>query len=196
MHNKFDKVSYTAASMMEVVIIFTAVTSIMKSDLKNSGLSLLAFVCITIPFIISHAAKKKKIVLPKSFNLVSILFIFAALYLGEINNFYIKYKWWDLFLHAVFGFFGVIVFLHAIRGVMRREIEVSKKRYAMFSVIIAFCFTITAGTLWEIFEFSGDYIFNSGMIKGGLQDTATDLLTKIAAALIPSVYYYLKNKET
>lgn len=195
MHNKYDKAAAIIAVIIEAVLIFSAVTSIIQNNMKNIGLSLLTVVCITIPFIISFIVRRKKLLFPKSFNLVSVLFLFAALYLGEINTFYVKYMWWDLLLHAIFGFYAVITSLHAIQGVIRREIEISKNRYVMFSVLIAFSFAVTLGTIWEMFEFSGDFIFKSGMIKGGIEDTATDLLVKIAAAFITSAYYYLKNRE-
>ena len=195
MHSKYDKATI-AAVIIEAILVFSAVTSITQKNMKNLGLSLLAMVCTTIPFIISYIARKKKILLPNSFNLVSVLFIFSALYLGEINNYYIKYMWWDLLLHSFFGFYTVIILLHAMQGIIRREIDVSKNRYLMFTIMIAFSFAITLGTLWEMFEFTGDFIFKSGMIKGGLEDTASDLLVKIAAALSTSIYYYRKNRKT
>jgi len=68
-----------------------------------------------------------------------------------------------------------------IKGVIRKEVEITKKRFTVFLVIFAFSFTIALGTLWELFEFSGDYLFGKDMIKGGLEDTATDLLVKTAS---------------
>lgn len=195
MHSKYDKATIVAV-IIEAILIFSAVTSIAQNNMKNIGLSFLAMACTAIPFIISYIARKKKLSLPNSFNLVSVLFIFSALYLGEINNFYIKIMWWDLLLHAFFGFYTVIILLHAMQGIIRREIDISRNRYLMFTIMIAFSFAITLGTLWEMFEFTGDFLFKSGMIKGGLEDTATDLLVKITAALITSIYYYRKNRET
>jgi len=83
-----------------------------------------------------------------------------------------------------------------IKGVMRKEVEITKKRFTLFVVIFAFSFTIALGTLWELFEFSADYLFGKDMIKGGLEDTATDLLVKTASAFITSLIYYNKNKNS
>lgn len=195
MHKKNNKVAVITAVIIEAVLLFSAMTSLLQNNLKSLGLSFLAIVCIALPFIISYVSNKKKLLLPKSFNLVSVLFIFAAMYLGEINTFYIKYWWWDLLLHAVFGWYMVIVLLHAIKDVIRREIEVSKNRFVMFKAVFAFNFAVSLGTLWEMFEFLGDFLFKSGMIKGGIEDTSTDLLVKIAAAIATSTYYYFKNRD-
>jgi hypothetical protein len=46
-----------------------------------------------------------------------------------------------------------------------------------------------------MYEFSGDYLFGTEMVKGGLDDTATDLLIMIAAATATSIYYYFKNRK-
>lgn len=196
MNRKYNKIAVYISVIMEAILIFSAARNIFQNNMNKIGLYLLTMVCILLPFIISYIAGKKKIHIPDSFNLVAVLFLIASLYLGEINSFYVKLSWWDLFLHALFGYYMVIVSLHGINGVIRREIDVSKNRYAMFSVIFAFSFSIALGTIWEVFEFLGDFIFRSGMIKGGIEDTATDLLVKIVAAFITSTYYYLKNKES
>lgn len=193
MYNKLSKVTILSAIFMEAVFIYTAITSIMQNNIKILNKSLLAFISIAIPFIISYVANKKKIKLPVTFKFVSILFIFAAQYFGEIHNFYTKIWWWDLLLHSIFGFYSVIIFVHITKNVIRKEEDVSYKRYNMVTSLFAFNFAVTLGTLWEMFEFSGDFLFNTGMIKGGLEDTATDLLVKIAAAFLTSIFYYYKN---
>jgi len=66
----------------------------------------------------------------------------------------------------------------------------------MFSAIFAFSFSVALGTIWEAFEFSGDFLFKTGMVKGGLEDTSTDILINIAASLITSAYYYLKKRKS
>lgn len=196
MQNKYNKIAVITAIIMDTVLIFSAVTSIKQNNLDILYIYLLAIVCIVLPFIISYAANKRNIFLPNSFNLVSILFIFSAHYFGEIHNFYNIYWWWDLLLHSVFGSYAVIVSLHIIEGVIKRKNETPKNRYILFLIIFAFSISIALGTLWEMFEFSGDYFLKTSMIKGGLEDTSTDLLVKITAALITSAYYYFKLKKS
>lgn len=196
MSNKYNKYAVILAVLMQAVLIFSLVTSFIQNNTKTLWLSVLTIACMFLPFIISHIAYKKKLIIPTTFNLVSIIFLFCTLFLGEINNFYMKYWWWDLMLHAVFGIYMVIVSLYVTRGMIRREIDISRNRFGLFAVIFAFSFAVSLGTIWEMFEFLGDFIFKTGMVKGGLEDTATDLLVKIIAALLTSTYFYLKNRES
>lgn len=193
MYNKLSKVPIILVIFMEAIIIFTAITNMLQNNMNILNKSLLAIISITTPFLISHIASKKKIQLPVNFKLVSILFIFAAQYFGEIHNFYTKIWWWDLLLHSIFGYYSVIIFVHIIKDIIKKEKDISYKRYNLLISLFAFNFSLTLGTLWEMFEFLGDLLFNTGMIKGGLEDTATDLLVKIAAAFLTSVFYYYKN---
>lgn len=195
MINKYNKIAAVSTVIFMSLLIYTAIINY-SSDKKILSLIILALICLAIHYIISFIANKKNLHLPSSFQLFGVTFIFLAIYLGEIHNFYNRFWWWDLILHSLFGCYTVIVSLHMIRGVIRKEVEITKKRFTIFTVIFAFSFTMALGTLWELFEFSGDYLFKQEMIKGGLEDTATDLLVKTASALITSLLYYNNNKNS
>lgn len=185
MYNKNSKLAILSAAIFEIIIIIAA--------RKKLFLSLTAAFCIIIPFIITYMSNRKKIRLPDSFQPVIVVFMFLALYLGEIRDFYDKIWWWDLLLHAIFGAYAVITAIYISEDIFMKNPKITKKQYALFKSLFAFCFSITLGTLWEIFEFSGDYIINSKMVKGGIEDTSTDLIIKIIAALIYSIIFYFKN---
>jgi hypothetical protein len=131
--------------------------------------------------------------LPPSFQLITILFIFSAQYLGEIRKFYLKFWWWDLLLHAVSGSYVVIIAIYLNKSSNRKKQEVTEHQFIILNTIFAFGFSIALGTLGEIFEFIGDYLLKTNMIKGGLNDTATDLIIKILAALITSLFITYKS---
>jgi len=193
MNSKNNKLATILAVFFEIILISTSIISVVSSQWKNFLLCLLTIVCLTLPFIITYIANKKKIVLPPSFQLATLIFIFLTQYLGQIRKFYFRFWWWDLFLHIIFGSYTVIIGLYYIQGIIRKDEKITKQRFTLFTVIFAFSFSITLGTLWEMFEFIGDYLFKTNMIKGGLQDTATDLIVKIVAALITSIIYYFRN---
>ena len=196
MKNKHSKLTIGIAVLFEIILITTAIFKIILKQFEGLFLFPGAIVCIILPFIVTHIANKKKIVLPSSFEFISLLFILLALYFGEINKLYTIFAWWDLFLHGMFGSYAVIIALHLAQGVILKEKDVTEKRFIIFTLIFAFSFAITLGTLWEIFEFLADYFFYADMVNGGLQDTATDLLIKIFCAFITSVvWYYSKTKN-
>ena len=132
--------------------------------------------------------------LPSSFFAVIVIFIFATLFLGEAFDFYDRYWWWDLVLHAgsaiAFGLFGFLLIFMMFEG----------NRYAAPPVAIgfvAFCFALSIGATWEIFEFSMDQIFGTNMQKSGLVDTMTDLMIDALGAALGATagFFYLKGQQ-
>lgn len=195
MSNKNGSLAIGMVVLFEIIVIASAIASIISGQWKNLGLSLLGIVCLPIPFIIAGIAAKKNILLPLSFEYIMLVFIFLAQYFGEIRGFYFKFWWWDLFLHALFGCYMVIVGLYASDGIITKKNGITEKRFTFLRVFYAFCFAIALGTLWEVFEFVGDYLVKSHMVKGGLEDTMTDLIVKILSAFITSVIFYRKLKK-
>ena len=195
MINKSTKLSYILAVIIGIVLIITVISDIQVGNKSNFYLYLIASLSITLPFIITFICNNKKVNLPKSFQTTTLIIIFLAQYFGEIRKFYLKIWWWDLLIHAIFGSYVVIIAINSLKNIIRKEQNVTNKRYLFFTLLFSFSLSITLGTLWEIFEFSGDYLFKTNMIKGGLEDTATDLLVHIIAAFVTTIviYYYEKN---
>jgi len=190
-----SKKAARVAAVFEIVLLITAMVSTASRQWKDLALSLLAMICLILPFVIARIAKNKNIALPSVFQLITVLFIFMAQYLGEIKRFYQLFWWWDLLLHAIFGSFVVVVTLYSINGMIKKDQEMTDQRFTLFTVIFAFSISITLGTLWEMFEFVGDYLFKAGMVKGGIEDTATDILVKILAAFITALICYYRSLE-
>ena len=198
MKNRHSKLSIGIAILFEIIMITTAIFKIISGQWEGLFLFPSAIICTTLPFIITHIANKKKILLPSSFEFMSVLFILLALYFGEIMKVYTTFWWWDLFLHGMFGSYAVIIGLHLIQGIIVKEKNTTEQRFTIFTLIFSFCFSITLGTLWEMVEFLADYFFKADMVNGGLEDTATDLLIKIFCAFITCIICYhrkLKNKK-
>jgi len=191
--NGNHKIANKISILLIILLIVTAILSISSSQWKNLFISSLAIASIIFVFIIEYFFKRKKILLPPSFVLVAILFIFSALFLGEIIGFYNLFWWWDLLLHFIAGMYFTIVQLYLMQDIVSKNPVTTKKRFTILTIIFAFSFSITFGVLWEEFEFIGDYLFNTNMVKGGLEDTMTDLLIKTLGAFISSIIYYFKN---
>lgn len=183
-----SKLPVVSAILFETILLVTLIVSIISKQWQDFFLSLLAIVCLLLPFIISYLAKKMNIMLPSSFQTIALLYIFSAQYLGEIRKFYSLW-WWDLLLHALFGGYAVIIAINLRKGVIQKDQAATNKRFTLFTALFAFCFSIALGTLWEIFEFGGDYFFKTSMVKDGLLDTATDLIVKIIAAFLTAALF-------
>ncbi|MCO1603521.1 hypothetical protein [Desulfosporosinus nitroreducens] len=195
MNNRSSKLSIGMALCFETILIYTAIVNVAFRQWKNLSLAMLAVVCLISPFIVTRIANQRNILLPSGFQTIALVFIFFAQFLGEIKNFYVVFWWWDLFLHAIFGSYAVIIALYLIKGIFEKRQEITEQRFRLFAVIVAFSVAIALGTLWEMFEFVGDYLFKTNMVKGGLEDTSMDLLAKIAAAFCTAIFYYFHGSK-
>lgn len=144
--------------------------------------------------------RRWKIYLPPELELLVIAFVFAALFLGETRGYYGRFWWWDVALHATSGvLLGVFGFLlvHVLNGIPRLDIQMQPGFVAFF----AFCFALSVGAVWEIFEFAMDTLVGTNMQKpflgdpSGLTDTMWDLILDAAGAFVVSLsgYVYLKR---
>ncbi|MDF1576847.1 MAG: hypothetical protein P1P81_00200 [Desulfobulbales bacterium] len=140
--------------------------------------------------------------IPVEFHFTAVIFIFASLYLGEIQSFYQRFWWWDIVLHGSAGLLmGITGFLlvYLLNESKRVELHMTPGFISLF----AFSFAVTIGTLWEIFEFSMDQLFLLDMQKtmlgdpSGLTDTMWDIIVNALGAFIVSFtgWRYLKRKE-
>ena len=122
--------------------------------------------------------------LPPSFLAAIALFILATLYLGEVQDFYDRFWWWDLALHfgsaMGFGILGFLLVFMLFQG----------DRYAAppWAVgVLSFCLAMTVGALWEIFEYAMDTLFGFNMMKSGLPDTMGDLIVDAVGAALAAL---------
>ncbi len=83
------------------LVILCMVLEFIRGDLNNAFLCLLSLTLFMLPFFIE---RKFKIDLPNTLEIIIMLFIFSAEILGEINNFYGLFPYWDTMLHTINGF--------------------------------------------------------------------------------------------
>jgi hypothetical protein len=108
--------------------------------------------------------KRLNIELPTVLESIAYIFIFCAEILGEISGFYVKYPFWDTMLHTVNGFiFAAVGF--CLVDIFNRSPKIKFQLSPGFLAIVAFCFSMTIGTLWEFFEYIMDVLFRLDMQK-------------------------------
>jgi len=180
-------VGYILRLFILIAIIGSTYTGQWIMVLLSSGILIMSF----IPDIIT---KKTTINIPEEFELLFIIFIFAAVILGELNGYYTKIWWWDLMLHSIAGFnlglWGLTILFILYE---EEKVQASPILIAMFT----FCFAMAIGAVWEIFEFAGDQILGTNMLRSGLLDTMGDLIVDAIGALIASTlgYFYIKYNK-
>lgn len=163
---------------------------------------LLGLLAMFVPSILS---KKLKITIPSNMYIVYILFLWGSVFLGEVRNFYYRVPNWDTILHtcsgAMLGALG-FSFIHLLNKNEKVQFELSP----LFVCMFAFCFAITLGVIWEIYEFTFDGLLGLNMQKFALEngipligrmalkDTMKDLIVDGLGALVMSTVGYISLK--
>lgn len=157
---------------------------------------------ITVTLIPMVLGRHYQIHIPAEFQILTVLFVFAALFLGEIHRYYDKIWWWDMALHASSGLLlGIFGFL--LVYVLNQDERIQLSMRPHFVALFAFMFAVTVGTLWEIFEFAADSLLGTNMQKpmlgddSGLTDTMWDLILDVLGAMIISLlgWWYMVRGE-
>jgi Predicted membrane protein len=172
-----------------LALLSEAVVSLATGRYASTFIALGTFGLTLVPMALS---RRFRIYIPRSFMAGIVVFLFATLFLGEVGDFYYRYWWWDVVLHGGsalgFGLVGFVAIFMLFQG----------DRYAAppwAMGLFAFCFAMSIGALWEIFEYAMDQIFGTNMQKSGLQDTMWDLIVDAGGGLIGALsgVIYLKR---
>lgn len=146
--------------------------------------------------------------IPNLIEIIYIIFLFLAIYLGEVQNFYYLFPNWDTILHFFSaGMLGAVGFLLVdfLTGIEKLNLRLTPGFVSFF----AFCFAITSGVVWEIYEFFADGILGTNMQKfmtyegeilngrEAVRDTMEDLIVDALGSLLVVMigYIYLRRKR-
>ena len=143
------------------LVILTLIRHALRFDLESVFLCGLTLVLLVLPSILT---RKLQIELPSTLEIIILLFIFAAEILGEINSFYVRVPNWDTMLHTLNGFLCAAVGF-ALVDMLNRSDVFSFKLSPIYLAIVAFCFSMTVGVLWEFFEYGVDCFLGFDMQK-------------------------------
>ncbi|MDC7124131.1 MAG: hypothetical protein PQJ46_01095 [Spirochaetales bacterium] len=181
------------AFILRGLFITSLIISIVRGRFDLIPISAVSFILTFIPSILERSIR---VSLPASFQVVLLIFIFGAQFLGEIFDYYERFWWWDLLLHGWSGvLLGLVGFI--LVYILNEASDVGVVMSPFFVAFFAFCFAVTCGVVWEVFEYLMDIIFGTDMQKSGLQDTMGDLIIDTAGALIISVngFFTLRDKK-
>ena len=156
-----NKATLTVYLVLRVLVILTLVRSFLRGEFESVLLSGLTLVLLILPSIFSRSLN---IELPRTLEVIILLFIFAAEILGEINSFYLRVPNWDTMLHTMNGFLCAAIGF-ALVDMLNRSDRFSFKLSPVYLALVAFCFSMTVGVLWEFFEYTGDRFFVFDMQK-------------------------------
>lgn len=155
------KSSFIVYMTLRALVILVMIPQILNRNFENVFLCALTLVLLVMPSLIQI---NLKIELPTALEIIILLFIFAAEILGEIQAYYEKIPMWDTVLHTLNGFLMAAIGF-ALVDILNRNKKISFQLSPAFLAIVAFCFSMTVGVLWEFFEFTADQVMHTDMQK-------------------------------
>ena len=167
-----NKTTLTVYLVLRALIILIMVRAVLRGNYESVFLCALSLMLLVLPSILK---KRLYITLPSTLEIVILLFIFAAEILGELASFYVRVPNWDTMLHTVNGFLCAAVGFALVDMINRNE-RFSLKLSPVYLAIVAFCFSMTVGVLWEFFEFAADRFLGLDMQK----DTVLSAIGSVA----------------
>lgn len=161
----------TVYLVLRVLVILTLISQFLRGNFENVFFCVLSLVLFLMPTILE---RQLQIDLPNVLEIVILLFIFSAWILGEVQTYYTIIPYWDTMLHTLNGFLCAAIGFSLVDLLNRHE-RVSLSLSPAYMAIVAFCFSMTVGVLWEFFECAMDQIFMQDMQK----DTIVNAISSV-----------------
>jgi len=125
-------------------------------------------------------------------ELVYLIFIVLAQFLGGSLNFYYKISFYDKAMHGISGVMTSILAL-----VILVKSKCYKKNPIWVNVLFIICVTLSVAALWEFFEYINDNIFSKDaqkVLTTGVDDTMMDMIMAFIGSIIFSIIYIIEDK--
>ncbi len=164
--------SFVVFVILRLLVIGIGVRAFFAGAFESVFYCVLTLVLFTMP---SFVERKFGIELPGLLEVIVLLFIFAAEIMGELGSYYTKVPYWDTLLHTTNGFLCAAIGF-ALCDIINQSEKIKFTLSPLFLTIVAFCFSMTIGVLWEFFEFFMDTTFGSDMQKDFIVGSITSTL--------------------
>lgn len=147
--------------ILRLIVIAVMVMTVIHKDYESTFVCVLVLILFMLPRFVE---RNFRIELPSTLEIIILVFIFAAEILGELKSYFITYPHWDTALHTTTGFISA-AFGFALVDLLNRNKPQHFKLSPVFLALVAFCFSMTVGVLWEFFEYTGDRVMKLDMQK-------------------------------
>ncbi|WP_251388451.1 hypothetical protein [Mediterraneibacter agrestimuris] len=163
--------SFIVYFVLRIFVIVTMILQFLNGNYENFFLCILTLILLVMPSLVQVTFK---IELPTVLEILILIFIFAAEILGEIREYYVLIPMWDTVLHTINGFLAAAIGFSLV-DLLNRSEKTMFKLSPLFTAIVAFCFSMTIGVIWEFFEFGMDMFFGLDMQK----DTVVQVIRSV-----------------
>ena len=152
-------------SILRLLVVLILIGTIILHNYEASITCLLVLALFFVPTLLEETLKIK---IPALLEGIIYCFIFAAEILGELGHFYTQFPIWDTMLHTLNGFLFAAVGFSTVELLNRTSKNI--KLSPLYLTMVAFCFSMTIGVLWEFFECGADIFLHQDMQKDFIVD--------------------------
>lgn len=188
--------SFLVFSVLRMLVLVVLVRQLFQHHYESAFFCILTILLLYVP---SWLQVRLRIELPPALEITVLCFIFAAEILGEVNAFYVVIPGWDTMLHTINGFLAAAVGFSMVL-LLNDDERLTFTLSPFFLALMAFCFSMTIGVLWEFFEFGMDYFFHTDMQKDtiihNLYTVALDATRTNKVVRIPNITDVAINGES
>ena len=149
----------TVYLVLRLLVILVMVAQFFNGNFENVFLCILTLILLLLPTVLE---RRLQIDLPNTLEIIIMLFIFA-------------FPYWDTMLHTLNGFLCAAIGFSLVDLCNRHE-RFSLSLSPVFMAIVAFCFSMTIGVLWEFFECIMDSFFLLDMQKDTIISSITSVM--------------------
>ena len=182
--------------ILRVLVVLALVAQVFNGNFENVFLCVLTLILFTIPSFIERTIR---IDIPDTLEIIILLFIFAAEILGEIQAYYVQFPYWDTMLHTLNGFLCAAIGF-SLLDILNRDERLAFKLSPVYLAVVAFCFSMTIGVLWEFFEFGMDFFLGTDMQKDtvihAIHSVSLDPTLSNKVVTIPDIQDVVINGES
>lgn len=169
---RVHKKSFAVYCVLRALVIFCMVRQFINKDYEGFVMCIFTLLLLVVPSIMQV---KLKVQMSQTLEIIILCFIYSAEILGEINKFYVLIPGWDTILHTLNGFIAAGVG-YSLVDMLNRDERMTFKLSPIYVSIVAFCFSMTVGVMWEFVEFGMDQAFGLDMQK----DTIVHTISSVA----------------
>ncbi|MBQ3483516.1 MAG: hypothetical protein IJA78_05000 [Clostridia bacterium] len=161
------RIAFLAFWLLMGTALAVVVIGIVQRRWDNVFHGVLTAVFAFIPLLLQGLLRVR---FPATLEILAYLFVFATQFLGEVADLYRLVPGWDAMLHTVSGFmFAALGF--SLGESLHRNREMRFALSPMLLAVLAVCFSVSVGVLWEFFEVAADTVLHTDMQKDVLRDT-------------------------
>lgn len=175
--------------ILRFLVIWVMIAQFFNGNFENVFLCILTLILFLVP---SFIERKIQIDLPDTLEVIILLFIFAAEILGEIRAYYISILYWDTMLHTLNGFLCAAIGF-SLLDILNRHERLSFSLSPLYLAIMAFCFSMTIGVLWEFFECTMDVFFHLDMQKDTVVNTISSVMLDPNGGNVPTAIHNITD---